>query len=290
MRTSSRQVAIGGPDDAHVDLYGFGAAQPLELALLQHAQQLGLHFQGQLAKLIQEDRGAVRELEASDLAHQRTGERAFLAAEQLALHQCRGQRGAVDLDHYPAAARAKPVYGLGDQFLACARLARNKHGRIRGRNLLRLAEHLPNGGASANDLPMVLSHLDLGLQVVAFRLQPVLQLLDFGVGLSSASCCLLLERDIANRTVGADRAAGGVARGDSRQVMNPFLPLGRMQVSILDGDPFESAVVQFLTLVQHTLPVVRMQMFHPELHGSRDLGGSPREHRKISLKPVIHEG
>ncbi len=36
------QVLVGGGDEPHVDLDGLGAAEPLDLALLQHAQQLHL--------------------------------------------------------------------------------------------------------------------------------------------------------------------------------------------------------------------------------------------------------
>ena len=42
-----------------------GAAQPLELALLQHAQQLHLRAQVQLADLVEEERAAVGQLEAA---------------------------------------------------------------------------------------------------------------------------------------------------------------------------------------------------------------------------------
>ena len=78
---------------------------------------------------------------------------------------------------------------------------------------------------------------------------------------------LLLRGDIANHAEGADRAPGGVAPGDTAHVMDPLLPLGRMQVAILDRDPVEPPLVQLLTLVQHPLAVVRMQMLHPELQG-----------------------
>ena len=39
------QVAVGGGDDSDVYADGFGAAQSLQLAFLQDAQQLGLHFE-----------------------------------------------------------------------------------------------------------------------------------------------------------------------------------------------------------------------------------------------------
>ena len=52
------QVLVGGRDQPQVDLHG-APAQPLDLALLQHPQQLHLHVRGDLADLVQEQRAAV---------------------------------------------------------------------------------------------------------------------------------------------------------------------------------------------------------------------------------------
>ena len=154
--------------------------------VLQHAQQLGLHVERQLADLVEEERRAVRDLEAPDLARQGPGEGALLPAEQLALHEPGRQRGAVDLDHHVAPARAEPVDGLGDEFLAGAGLAANEHRGIRGRDLLHLAQDLLDGGALPGDLAVRVDHLDLGLEVVALRLEPVLQPLDLRVATAAA--------------------------------------------------------------------------------------------------------
>jgi len=43
-----------------------GAAQSLELPLLQHPQELCLEIEGSLADFVQKDRSAVRELESAD--------------------------------------------------------------------------------------------------------------------------------------------------------------------------------------------------------------------------------
>ena len=48
-------------------LDGAVAAQPLELPLLQNAQQLGLQLQRNIADLVQEQRAVVRQFEAPDL-------------------------------------------------------------------------------------------------------------------------------------------------------------------------------------------------------------------------------
>ena len=57
------QVAVGGGDDAHVDLRGCVGADAAHLARLEHAQQLRLQRQRQLADLVEEQRAAVGLLE-----------------------------------------------------------------------------------------------------------------------------------------------------------------------------------------------------------------------------------
>ena len=92
------QILVGGGDQADVGADRLGAAQPLELALLQHAQQLDLRREVQLADLVQEQRAAVGQLEAPLLGGVGAGERPLLVAEQLRLDQVVRQRRAADLD------------------------------------------------------------------------------------------------------------------------------------------------------------------------------------------------
>ena len=58
------QVGVGGRDDPHPGPPRRVGSQPLELAGLQHPQQLGLAAAGQIAQLIQKQRAAVGRLEA----------------------------------------------------------------------------------------------------------------------------------------------------------------------------------------------------------------------------------
>ena len=132
------EVAVRGGDDRAFDGDRRRAAEPLDLPLFEHAQQLDLDVERQLADLVEEDRRVVGQLEAADLPRERAGERALLAAEQLALDQRRRDRRAVDADHRPAAPRAALVDLRGEQLLAGAGLAEQQHRRIGGRDLLAL--------------------------------------------------------------------------------------------------------------------------------------------------------
>ena len=88
---SCLEVAVGGAQHAHVDLDLHLAAQPPQPALLQHAQQLGLQLDGDLAHLVEEERAAVGQLEHAGAALIRAGEGAALVAEDLATRS--GWRG-----------------------------------------------------------------------------------------------------------------------------------------------------------------------------------------------------
>ena len=99
-----REVAIGGGDHAHVDLDGRRGAHRLDLAVLQHAQHLGLGARRHVADLVEEDGAAVGGDELADLLAHRAGEAALLVAEELGLDQLLGDRRAVDLDQRRARA------------------------------------------------------------------------------------------------------------------------------------------------------------------------------------------
>ena len=122
-------------DDPHVHPARLRRTDALELAFLQHPQQLGLDVRGELADLVEEDRAAVRELEAALPHRHRAGERAALVAEQLALDQRRRQRRAVHAHERVTAAAAPAVHRAREQLLARAGLAED-HDRGVGRRHL----------------------------------------------------------------------------------------------------------------------------------------------------------
>src|SRR4030095_17201359 len=88
------EVTIGGGHDPHVDLDGPRAAETLELARLEHAQDLWLRDQREVGHLVEEERAPAVHLEAAFLAAGGAGERALLVAEQLGLEQRLRQRPA----------------------------------------------------------------------------------------------------------------------------------------------------------------------------------------------------
>ena len=121
------------------------AAEPLEAAVLEDAQQLGLRHERQVADLVEEQRAVVGELHAPRLAIVRAGERALLVAEDFRLEQRVGQRRAVDGLEVLAAAPAQLVNHPRDDFLARAGGAEDQHRDVRlggGADPLEDDEHL----------------------------------------------------------------------------------------------------------------------------------------------------
>ena len=145
------QVAIGRGDHADVDVDGPGIAEPLDLPFLQHAKQLGLDFERQLADLVEEDRALGRELEPSDLRGVGAGEGAAFATEQLALNQGGGHGRAIDHDERAATPQAASMDGAGEQFFAGTGLAAQQHRRIGGGDLVDSEHHVAERIALAND-------------------------------------------------------------------------------------------------------------------------------------------
>src|SRR5262249_23191396 len=146
------QIAIGRGNDPDVDLDRLRPADALELALLEHAQELDLNVHRHLPDLIQEDRASLGQFESPDPPLDRSGERAFLMAEQLAFDQPTRQRGAVDLDEWFIAAGAGRMDGAGKKFLAGTGLAGDEHGSIGLGHTADLREGLQQSRALADDL------------------------------------------------------------------------------------------------------------------------------------------
>ena len=93
----------------------------------QHAQQLGLAAEAQVADLVEKQRAAGGQLELALAAFVGVGEGPFLVAEQFAFQQRFGNRRAVDGDERLVAAAAEVVNRLADDFLAGAVFAQDQN-------------------------------------------------------------------------------------------------------------------------------------------------------------------
>jgi len=143
------EIPVGGGQHAHVHRLPLVAAQTGELAVLQHVEQLGLQGRLQLRDFVQEDRAAVGLFELADPRGRRAGERTLLVAEQLALQQLGGQRGAVDADHRVRVPRRALVDRARHQFLPDAAVAADQHGDVAVGHLLDHGGHRAHPLAAA---------------------------------------------------------------------------------------------------------------------------------------------
>ena len=87
----------------------------LELAGLEHAQQLACWLSGHVGDFVEEQRAAVGQLEAADAVGLGVGEGAADVAEQLALEDALGDAAGVDRDERPRRAGRHRVQRLRDQ-------------------------------------------------------------------------------------------------------------------------------------------------------------------------------
>src|SRR5581483_11476738 len=122
------QVDIRGRQHAHIDMPGLIAAQPLELALLQNAQQLDLYRSRYISDLIQKNGPSIGLLELAKFGDISASERPFFVSEQLALHEILRESGAVDLHERVIGARRMMMDGAGDHILSDAAFAAQQHG------------------------------------------------------------------------------------------------------------------------------------------------------------------
>ncbi len=203
----SREVAVRGRHEADVHANRPRAAQPLELLLLQNAEQLGLEFRRDVADLVEEQCPLVRQLKAAHLLADGAGEGALLVAEQLALQEAGGDGGAVELDERALAAGAQVVKGPGDELLARAGLAADQDGRAGGRDRLDLREHPAQGGALPDDLAEIVLGAGFLFQVGLLLRELVLESLDLleGEGILDGEGDLIgdeLEEADVGRVVG----------------------------------------------------------------------------------------
>ncbi len=239
------EIAVGGGDDAHINLDRPAAADALEFTFLQHAQHLGLEGRRDLADLVEEQGAAVGGFEATLARADRAGEGALLVAEEFGFEQVLRQRRTVEPHVGAARTRRVVVDGVGDEFLAGTGFATDQHRGVPLRHHAHLVEDAPHFGRMADDVVETVAAAHGTFQAVAFLGETFLFLLDLEreahaladqVGDHLDKARLRLELS-ATRQVGLHRehtertAGGGDRRGDERQGM------------VVDAEPVEEARV-----------------------------------------------
>ncbi|MNT18666.1 hypothetical protein D3C72_1538810 [compost metagenome] len=146
------QAAVGCRDDAHVHGAGAVVAQPLDLAVLQGTQQLGLHQQRQFADFIQEQRAAVGGFEPAGAVGDGAGKGAFGVAEQFAFGQGFGQGGAVHMYQRLVAPAREAVHAMREQLLAHPRFTEQEDGQFGVGHDVDFVQEAADGFALAQDV------------------------------------------------------------------------------------------------------------------------------------------
>src|SRR6267378_1805644 len=90
------EITVRGGDQPDIGPQRRCAADPLVLPFLKHAEELRLDRRGEVTDLIEEQRAAGGQLEATALETIRAGEGPPLMSEEFGLGQRFGQGGAVD--------------------------------------------------------------------------------------------------------------------------------------------------------------------------------------------------
>ncbi|MNI17791.1 hypothetical protein D3C73_711770 [compost metagenome] len=136
-------------------------AQALDLAVLQRAQQFGLHAQGQFADFIQEQRAAIGRIEATCAVTGGTGKRPFDVTEQFTFGQGFRQRCTVHLDQGLMAAPRQTMQATGEQLLADTGLAQQQDGQIGVGQHIQFVEQMIKHLALPEDLAFIDRHVQV---------------------------------------------------------------------------------------------------------------------------------
>ena len=220
LRDRLLQVAVRRREQPEVHVDVAAAADPHDLPLLKHAQQLHLEFRNQLADLVQEQGPAGGELQLADLAPDGSGEGPLLVAEQLALQDLVRDRAAIQGQEALLPAGAGVVQGLGDEFLPGAALAQDEHGGAARRDLPHLLEQVLHRRRLAHDrveAEALVEHLAQVRHLVA-QLPVLDQLVDAAPQLVEVDRLrqVIVRADAHRLDRGLDRAEAGDQ--DHRQV------------------------------------------------------------------------
>jgi hypothetical protein len=132
---------VGCADDADVGADRLGAADALELAVLDDAQNFFLHSRRDRPELVEHERAAVSLLETTDVRARRARKRTRLMPEQLRLEQALRERRTIDFDERLLPTWRQIMEPRRDELLARAALADHEHGLHELRRARDMLEH-----------------------------------------------------------------------------------------------------------------------------------------------------
>jgi tRNA A-37 threonylcarbamoyl transferase component Bud32/tetratricopeptide (TPR) repeat protein len=164
------EVAVGGGGQPQVDTDRPRAADALELALLQHAQQLGLQHLWQFANLVQKERAAFGQFDLASLLRKGSRERAALVPEKFSFQQILSDSRTVYGYERPSRAAAARVDGPSGEFFATASFPQNEYGRVASRDARQSLIDPPHREAVANHVEIP---AQIGLQTAFFTIELV---------------------------------------------------------------------------------------------------------------------
>jgi hypothetical protein len=127
-----QRIAIGGADDADIDLAQMAIADARQRAGLEEAEELGLQREIHFPDFIEEEGAAIGEFGCALAIFMGAGKGAAGNPEQFAFHQVARNGGAVDGNEALALARTLSMQRLGADILAGPALAGDENGCRRG--------------------------------------------------------------------------------------------------------------------------------------------------------------
>ena len=146
------EVAVRGGDDADIDRHRPGAADAVDHALLDRAQQLRLQPHVHLGDFVEQQRAAGGLLEFSDPPGDCAGEGALLVAEQFGFQEMLGDRRAIDRDERPLGAVGAGVDIARQHFLAGSGFAGDHDRGVGACDLLRQLDDLGHGFVAIDEV------------------------------------------------------------------------------------------------------------------------------------------
>ncbi len=136
-----------------------------EAAVLQDAQDLGLHVHAHGADLVEEERAAVGDFEEAFFRCDGGGKGAFDVAEEGGFEELGWHGTGVDRNEWAIAARRVGMDSLGDELFAGAAFALNENGGAAGRDLGDEVEEAKHRLALADDVFEVIALLEGALEL-----------------------------------------------------------------------------------------------------------------------------